>query len=279
MTKNFSISPLTGNIGAEVGNIDIGKFATADVPQLKDALNKYQVLFFRDQHITPQQQAAFAAHFGQLTESLVDAGGSPAPHVLRIETSDGRDGNDVWHTDHSFSKRPPKMGMLRAVTMPSHGGDTMWANMYKAYEDLSPHMQEFLDGLTATHSTDRMMPRVMRRYKDKANFKFDRSEVTHPLIVVHPETGRKILYVNALYTMHINELTRDESDALLAFLFKHTMSPLYQVRFKWRENSVAIWDEESTIHFVVPDYFETRVMHRTTVDGSEPFGTQRTRRA
>jgi taurine dioxygenase len=272
------ITPTTGTIGAEVEGVDLGALADqGDIDRLRNALNEHQVLFFREQDITPAQQVAFASHFGQIADSMVDPGNAPAPGITVIEVTDPKNFADIWHSDHTFSERPPKAAMLRSIRLPSVGGDTVWASMTAAYDALSAPMRAFLDGLTATHSTDRMIPRVMA--KTDAAFRMDRHEVTHPVVRVHPETGRKCLFVSAYYTSHINELPKEESDAILAFLYQHVQSPLFQVRFKWTVNAIALWDERSTLHYAVADYSEPRVMHRLMIDGDRPVGVCRLRTA
>lgn len=273
MSGRFTIRPLTPTIGAEIEGIDVGALADpGDIAALQQALNVHQVLFFRDQDITPQQQVEFASLFGKITPSLVDPGGSPAPGVTVIEVAEPRGLADEWHSDHTFSEVPPKAAMLRAVRLPSTGGDTLWSSMGAAYDDLSGPMRAFLDPLTATHTTDRMIPRVMA--KAKAEFRMERSAVTHPVVRVHPETGRKCLFVSSYYTSHINELSEEESRAVLAFLWEHVKSPQYQVRFKWTLNAIALWDERSTLHYAVADYDEARVMHRLMIDGDRPVGVR-----
>ena len=273
MPRSFTIRALTPTIGAEVENINVGNLSDpGEIESLRQALNHHQVLFFRDQDITPAQQVAFANHFGRITPSLVDPGGAPAPGITVIEVAKPRGLADEWHSDHTFSEQPPKAAMLRAVRIPSTGGDTLWSSMAAAYDDLSGPMRAMLDGLTATHSTDRMIPRVAA--KTNAEFRMARSAVTHPVVRVHPETGRKCLFVSSYYTSHINELAEDESRAILAFLYEHVKSPQYQIRFKWTANAIALWDERSTLHYVVSDYDEPRVMHRLMIDGDRPVGVQ-----
>jgi taurine dioxygenase len=276
MAGSFSIRPLTAAIGAEIEGIDVGTIeGAAEIDRLRDALNQHQVLFFRDQDITPAQQVRFANLFGDVSESLVDPGNAPAPGITVIEVAEPKGLADEWHSDHTFSETPPKAAMLRSVRIPSSGGDTLWASMAAAYDALSAPMRSLLDGLTATHSTDRMMPRVM--VKTNAKFRMDRMAVTHPIVRVHPETGRKCLFVSSYYTSHINELPEEESRAILGFLYQHVQSPLFQVRFKWTVNTIALWDERSTLHYAVADYSEPRVMHRLMINGDRPVGTERLR--
>ena len=274
MASGLEIKPVTGTIGAEVEGLNVATLTDpVDIDLLRNALNEHQVLFFRDQDITPAQQVAFASHFGNITESMVDPGNSPAPGVTVIEVTDPKNFADIWHSDHTFSERPPKAAMLRSVRLPAVGGDTLWSSMTAAYEALSAPMRTLLEGLTATHSTDRMIPRVMA--KTKVNFRMDRHEVTHPVVRVHPETGRKCLFVSSYYTSHINELPAEESEAILDFLYQHVQSPLFQIRFKWTVNAIALWDERSTLHYAVADYGEPRVMHRLMIDGDRPVGVGR----
>jgi taurine dioxygenase len=176
-----------------------------------------------------------------------------------------------WHTDSTFLPEPPFGAILRAVQLPSTGGDTCWASMYAAYEGLSPAMQTFLDGLTAEHSTaiiDAALAQLGTVVRRDSGF----APSIHPVVRVHPETGRKSLFVNGNFTTRIMELSERESAVLLSFLFEHVNSPEYHVRFHWEPNSVAIWDNRATQHCAIPDYHERRVMCRCMMRGDRPVG-------
>ena len=182
---------------------------------------------------------------------------------------------EAWHSDMTFRKHPPMGTVLRSLIVPPKGGDTLWASMTAAYEGLSAQMQAFLQGLTAVHDfahgfkeslaepggRERLAPAIA------AN-----PPVRHPVIRTHPETGRKVIFVNSLFTTHIEGLPRAESDALLRFLFRHVTTPEYTCRFPWRPHSIAIWDNRSTQHKPINDYFPAhRKLLRITIDGDRPY--------
>jgi taurine dioxygenase len=269
---NFDISPMTGTIGAEINGVDVGSELDAStIHQLRSVLYEHQVLFFRDQKITPMQQRQFGECFGKVLPGQVEAGGGPAPGVTVLASADPKGLADIWHTDHTFAPAPPSATMLYCLKVPSRGGDTVWTSMFAAYDALSEPLRAMLDGLTATHTTDRMMPRVSAKVKD-VQFRMDRRQVVHPVVAIHPQTGRKILFVNPYYTSRINELSPEESDGILALLYAHSVSPMFQVRFSWRPGSMAVWDQRSTMHYAVADYNEERVMHRLMIEGETPVG-------
>ena len=184
-------------------------------------------------------------------------------------------GTDVWHADSTFMREPPLGAVLRAVQIPAVGGDTCFASMYAAYDALSPSMQRQLDGLTAIHSTAHVMALVRRL--DNATVKTSSEDiptVTHPVVRVHPETGRKLLFVSSNWVERIVELDEAESTALLNFLYEHVKTPEFQCRFRWDVNSVAFWDNRACQHYAVADYDERRVMHRVLLAGDRPYGPE-----
>jgi taurine dioxygenase len=274
MTPAFTIKPITGVIGAEIQGLDITEALNAqEKAELRQALNRYQVLVFRDQPITAQQQHDFALNLGPITLGMVDPGNSPAPGVTVIESSNSKQFADQWHTDQLFAEIPPMAAMLHAVQLPSVGGDTLFSNMADAYDALSAPMKDFLDGLTATNNTDYMMRRFSAGKKNFA-YAMDRAEVAHPVVRVHPETGRKSLFVCHFYTQRINELSEAESDAVLQFLFNYIESSEFQMRVTWKPGTTVLWDERSTLHYAMPDYDEKRILNRLMIDGTRPVGVR-----
>lgn len=262
------VVPLTPTVGAEVRGVDLRDLDDATFAAIRAALLDHQVLFFRDQQLTDEQQRDFAARFGPLQRfpfaDPVDES-VPEVHAIAIDGSAPRKSNaDIWHTDATFMECPPYGSVLRAVTLPEVGGDTLWASGTAAYEALSSRLQRMLDGLTATHdftkSTTHRRP-LHDRYPP----------VSHPVVRTHPETGRKALFVNRIFTTRIDDLPARESDMLLEFLFEHIGSPDFHVRFTWSPGAVAIWDNRCTQHYAVLDYRSLRVMHRVVVDGERPF--------
>ncbi len=265
--QTITATPSTPHIGAEIGNIDLRKPLTnRQVEEVYQALLKYQVIFFRDQPITFEQHVNFARQFGPLHVHVGGGGtasqrieGHPEVRRQHFDANSKRVSGEVWHTDQSCSDIPPMASILRQeIVPPDGGGDTLFASMYAAYEALSPRMKTFLDGLTAFHDGARVF-----------NKGGEYPTAVHPVITKHPDTGRKIIYVNKGFTSHIVELPRDESDAVLNFLFDHCARPHWQVRFRWTANSIAFWDNRCTQHFAVWDYWpNVRSGYRVQVEGT-----------
>jgi taurine dioxygenase len=272
-STTVSVEPLTTAIGAEIHGVDLGRELDDEaIAGVRQALLDHLVVFFRDQDITPADQLRFCERFGPVMLPLIDTESTEQPGVTVLDQIAPKNQyTDRWHTDHSFMPEPPLGTVLRAVQLPSVGGDTCFASMYAAYDDLSSSMQRFLEGLTAVHSTalvagSTSIDRVFRR--DESN----RIEpVVHPVVRTHPETGRNLLYVCGNFTTRIVELGETESASVLRFLFDHINSPAFHCRFRWEPNSVAFWDNRSTQHLAVPDYGERRVMHRCMISGDRPF--------
>lgn len=268
----IEIVPLTAAIGAEVRGIDLHEPLTdGDVQRLRRALLDHLVLFFRDQPLSDEEHVAFATRFGPLHVSPLATRyqDSPAVTVLQQVGPKG-EGADEWHSDNTFLAEPPMASVLRAVKLPPVGGDTCFASMYAAYEALSPPMRALVDGLEAVHD----ITKVMRKAVDAGHTTLDLADmqqrcppVRHPVAKVHPETGRRALFVNRNSTSHLVGMTDRENDVLLPFLFDHVRSPDFQCRFRWEPDSLVFWDNRSVQHFAVPDYTEVREMHRVTIAG------------
>ncbi len=271
--------PVARALGAVICGIDISQeLSQSQVERLRELLVEHQVLFFRDQPLTPQEQVRFAARFGSLHVHPIYPVLPELPEIMLIDTHPGfLPDNDNWHTDVTFSQTPPMAGILAAKLLPRTGGDTLWSSCSAAYEALSAPMQRLLEGLTATHSVAKSFP--PERWAGDPAFKerYERAvakhpPVIHPVVRTHPDSGRKGLFVNEGFTTHINELNSQESQALLAFLFAHAGRPELTVRWQWRVDDVAFWDNRVTQHYAIADYLpERRTMHRATVNGSKPF--------
>lgn len=271
-----AVRPLSPAIGAEIEGIDLRSLDDVSVAVVRRALIEHLVVFFRDQDISAGEQVAFAAHFGRVMPPVISKavpGPDPAITVIDETEPKGRLSNNRFHADTTYLPQPPLGTVLRAVQLPSIGGDTCWASMYAAYDALSSSLQRLLDGLTAVHSTEKT-DRIQRRRSDLVRREDLRVPVTHPVVRVHPESGRKALYVNRLFTGSIAELSERESDTLLGLLFSHVLDPEFQVRFHWEPGCVAFWDNRATQHCAVPDYHERRVMWRCLLSGDRPVGPQ-----
>ncbi|MEZ5925152.1 MAG: taurine dioxygenase [Hyphomicrobiaceae bacterium] len=274
--------PLTPHIGADVLGLDLKKpLSQAEADQLYGGLIKHLVLFIPDQELAPRAHEALAASFGPLEppHPLYPHLPGHEPIMLLEYGPDRRPDNDVWHSDVTFKQEPPFASVLLSKIIPPTGGDTLWASMYAAYEALSSPLQKLLDGLEASHDIFTgfgMLEPGDDRYERLQKLDRKAHTVRHPVVLTHPISGRKALYVNSSFTSHIIGLRPAESRALLDLLFEHVKSPEFQVRLRWRPNMIAIWDNRSTQHFAVSDYYPARrLMHRITVTRDSRVGTTR----
>jgi taurine dioxygenase len=274
--SRIRILPVTPAIGAEVRGVDLRRPLEPDaVQELERALLAHHVLFFRDQDLTPEQQIAFARHFGPISipPFAPKYGENPELIVLDQKSPKG-EGADNWHSDNTFMREPPLGSILQAVLLPPQGGDTCFANMVAAYEALSEPIRVLISGLRAVHDITKPLQKGIAAGHTTARLDEMQAKwppVDHPVVRTHPATGRKALFVNGNSTTRILGLTERENDALLPFLIDHVRSPEFQCRFRWEVGSLAFWDNRSTQHFAVPDYAERRVMHRVTIAGDEPY--------
>jgi len=270
---------ITPKTGAIVTGVDLTKPVSADdLKIIEQGLLEHQILFFRDQPVTPQQQCDFARFFGDLHIHPIYPLLPELPEIMVIDTHEGfLPDNDNWHTDVTFSQTPPLAGILAAKQLPSVGGDTLWANTVAAYEALSAPIQKLLDGLTAVHSVSKSFPPSRWANDPDTKERYERAvakhpPVNHPVVRTHPVTGKKGLFVNHGFTTRINGLSDAESDHLLAFLFAHVSRPEFTIRWNWQVNDIAFWDNRITQHYAVADYLpERRIMHRATVNGDKPY--------
>jgi len=269
----ITVRPVTAAIGAEVIGVDLTvDLEDATVERLRRALLDHLVLFFRDQPMTPAQQLRFAERFAPVMLPIIDTQSTEQPGVTVLDQTAPRGQyTERWHADSTFLPAPPMGAVLRAVQVPSIGGDTCWASMYAAYEALSPPMQSLVDGLHAYHSTE-ILDAALAKLGNVVRRDAPAEPMVHPVVRVHPETGRKAIFVNGNFTTRIVELPPDESRAVLAVLYAKLDAPDVQVRWRWAPASVAIWDNRATQHCAIPDYTERRVMHRCMMQGSTPRG-------
>lgn len=280
--SHIQVRPLSGALGAEIGGVDLARLDDTIFGEINRALVDYGVLCFREQTLTHAAQIAFGRRFGELDIHPIVQGTDELPELLRVWKPAGESASfgTGWHTDNTFFERPSKATVLYGVTVPPYGGDTLFASMEQAYEALSPTMRDFLGGLRAVHSASRAYdPRVTgeAKYRGEAPLKYKYSEavtaeVEHPLIRTHPESGRKCLFVNPMFTIRVVGLTARESDALLKMLFEHAVQPDFTCRVRWQVNTLTMWDNRCVQHYAMDDYrpFE-RLMYRVTVQGDRPF--------
>jgi taurine dioxygenase len=279
----FSVQTLTPAIGAVVQGVDLSQpLGDDEIAEIRTALLRHKVIFFEDQHITPVQHRDFAARFGPLHTHPLYPGVPEAPEMFILDNhANNPTDNDAWHTDVTFIETPPLGAILYAKLLPAEGGDTCWANMQAAYEGLSKPLQRFLAELDAAHDFNRGFPQggqvAKQAGKDKAGKALEEHPpVIHPVVRTHPETGADGLFVNYGFTDRIKGLRRNESEALLNMLFVHIQKPEFQVRWRWKPNSIAFWDNRSTQHYAVNDYLPNRrIMNRATILGDRPFHRSR----
>ena len=286
----LQVRPLSGRIGAEIRGVDLADdLDEATIADIREALLAHKVVFFPAQHLNADQHSAFGRRFGELTAAHpVIPGIEGHPEVFEIDYTKSRElyatYGDLterqergvhWHTDVTFVERPPLGSILNAIVIPPSGGDTLWSNQVAAFEGLSEPLQRFLEGLTAVHSGKEQFSRILARRGTDVEWDgsvYDQLEpVVHPVVRTHPETGERALFVNPGFTSHIVELTRPESDALLAYLHAHSTKPEYTVRYHWTAGDVAFWDNRATQHAVVGDFGDQhRVIQRVTIRGDKP---------
>ncbi|MEQ8229357.1 MAG: TauD/TfdA family dioxygenase [Rhodospirillales bacterium] len=282
MTRNhpINVQPLTGAIGARVTGVDLSQELDAETfAAIRQALNEYLVLAFSDQDLTPAEQSRFSKLFGPAEPHPYGARvgvNNENPEVIVLETKPGRRGarNDFWHSDISASEKPPALSLLHARIVPEGRGDTLFCNMYRAFETLSPAMQQTLRGLDALHSPDAIRQRNLAEPDtDSPQIPAGLKSFRHPAVRTHPETGRDALYVNTFFTVQFADMTVEESRPILDFLMDHATRPENVYRHRWQAGDFVMWDNRATMHYAVRDYDETmpRRMHRTTAGGDRPF--------
>jgi taurine dioxygenase len=279
MSVEIRIVPATASVGADVRGIDLSKPLDGEtVGTIRRALVDHLVLFFRDQPmLSVDEHVRFGHYFGEIDLPLFRTKSSERPEVLVLDqVAPKGEGADSWHADNTYMQTPPMGSILQARMLPNVGGDTCFASMIAAYDALSPVMQGFLDGLTATHSLEQMVERT--KHVAGASLRDSLAAwppVSHPVVRVHPESGHKMLNVNANWTQSIDGLRNEESAALLRFLFDHVKSPEFQVRLHWNQGDVAFWDNRAVQHYAVADYTSRRMMQRVTITGDRPVGPGR----
>jgi alpha-ketoglutarate-dependent taurine dioxygenase len=267
---------IAGALGAEVEGVDLSRpLPPGELAALRAAWLEHQVLFFRDQPLTPAQFMQFAAQIGEPVEYPFVQGIPGFPEVIEVKKLEHERVNfgGIWHSDTAYLERPPMASMLLAREVPPRGGDTLFANMYLAYESLSPGLKRRLEGLKAVNASSKADASKTREDRIKTEGKSDRKEylAEHPVVRTHPETGRKALYVNPGHTVRFAGMTEEESAPLLSFLFETQKRPEFTCRFAWSVGAIALWDNRCAQHNPVNDYHGfRRVMHRITLAGDVP---------
>jgi taurine dioxygenase len=253
------IHPLTGSLGAEITGVDLANLDDTQWEHIRELWHEHLVLFFPGQHLDADAHVHFARRFGEPEiHPYIPKLDDDHQEIVVIAGDRGR--VDAWHSDVTFSPTPPMASILQMVTCPRRGGDTLWSNQYAAYDTLSAPMRSFIEGLTAVHTAQ--------------VFGHPETQAQHPVVRVHPNTGRRALFVNRSFTSHIPELGAQESTALLSLLFAWCEQPNFQCRYHWDERTIALWDNRCTQHYAVRDYDTMRAIQRVTIIGDTPLGPE-----
>jgi taurine dioxygenase len=273
----LTLRPLTPTIGVEVEGIDLAKpIASQLVDDLMTALLEWKVLFFRNQKLTIEQHLSFARHFGELEVHPFGTNDTAHPEIVTLKHDREQAAtNNKWHSDVTWREKPSLGSILHAIEVPPFGGDTLFADMYAAYEGLPDDIKSIIEGKSAVHDALMFRSRMLARGASAEEIKEAEKEfppAEHPIVRTHPQTGQRALYVNSAFTQFIVGMEKEESDALLRVLYAQPAVPEYQCRFRWQAHSIAFWDNRCTQHYAVSDYWPaTRTMERATIAGDRPW--------
>ena len=273
----FHVKRLSPSIGGEIHGVDLSKPLGSELKELLyEALLVYKVIFFRDQNISTEEHINFSKNFGELEIHPFAPKKEDFPEVLVIthnENSKGRE--NTWHSDVTWRKEPSLGSVLRMIQKPAHGGDTLFADMYAAYDGLPDHVKEKLDGAIAVHDFANFRNRLIKEGKSAEEIQAFNEEYPmpeHPVIRTHPDTQKKVIYVNAAFTQYIKDWEEKDSKEMLTYLYSRASVPEYQCRFAWEENSIAFWDNRACQHYANSDYWPNiRKVERVTIIGDRPY--------
>jgi len=282
--QHIQVNPISGTIGAEISNVDLRSLNADVVDDIRKAFLEHVVIFFRDQPLEIAQLKAFASKFGPFgTEPYVKTmADHPEVIAVKREVEEAKTINfgGQWHSDWSFQESPPLATILHGKDIPLYGGDTLFANSYLAYDTLSDGMKKIVDPLIAVHSARRpygigksILGDTAKKSMTIIQSEEAHAEIEHPLVRIHPETGKKILFVNPVYTTRLKGMTEKDSRPILEKLFAHSLRPEFICRFRWQKHSIAMWDNRCAMHLALNDYDGfRRELHRVTIAGDRPFG-------
>lgn len=276
--SKIRIQPLGSALGVEILDVDVTNLSNSEFETIRQAFFEHGVLFIRNQKLTPEQHIEFAQRWGEINVNRFFGAVPSHPQIAEVRKEPGQTTNigGGWHTDHSYDQVPAMGSILLAREVPPTGGDTLFAGMGAAYDALSNGLKQTLEGLRAVHSSRHVFSEGATYSSDLkgriGNSEAANQDAVHAVVIVHPESGRKALYVNPGFTVRFDGWSRAESAPLLNFLYQHATRPEFTVRFKWQPGSLAFWDNRSTWHYALNDYHgERRLMHRITIEGS-PLG-------
>ena len=269
---------LSGALGAEVSGIDLKDSSEKNFKVINNLLLEHKVIFFRNQKITPEEQLSLAKCFGPLEKHIYVKGRKEYPEIVRIikGPNEKHQWGETWHTDVSYNVKPTKVIILKSIKVPPVGGDTMYSNMEIAWETLDENIKNKIKNKKALHSSLGAAAFVEKYEKMQGNGNVDEYSNSHPIVRTHPETGKKILYVNSMYTKKIFDMEEKESNKILKNIFEHQERLDFTCRFQWTENAIAIWDNRSVLHQGLTDFFpgrglgHERIMDRIAIEGDRP---------
>ena len=262
-------------LGAEIQDVDVADLSDSAFEQLRKAHRDHGVIFLRDQKLTPEQHIAFAQRWGKINVNRFFGAVPDYPQIAEVRKEPDQKINigGGWHTDHSYDLEPAMGSILYALEIPATGGDTLFASMYAAYDALSSGLKKMLEGLEAVHSSRHVFGAARSDTGDLTgrigNPEAATQDAVHPVVIRHPDSGRKALYVNPGFTVRFKGWSREESSPLLEYLYQHAVRPEFTIRFQWKPGSIAFWDNRATWHYALNDYQgQKRLMHRITIEGS-----------
>ena len=274
--STINVKPLSGNIGAEIDGVNLKKITKEQFKEIKIVFGKYGVIFFRNQNLSPEEEIIFAELWGEININrfFTNLEGYPKIALVSKEPDQKKNIGGAWHTDHTYDLEPAMGSILFAHQVPKKGGDTIFSSMYAAYETLSDGLKDTLKNMYGRHSSRHVFGTSRAERNDDTvgriiNSDKAKQDAIHPVVITHPQTGKKALFVNPTFTLGFDGWSDEESKPLLNYLYSHATKPEFTCRFKWEEGSIAFWDNRSTWHLAVNDYHgQRRLMHRITINGT-----------
>ena len=274
--STINVKPLSGNIGAEIDGVNLKKISKEQFKEIKIVFGKYGVIFFRNQNLSPEEEIIFAELWGEININrfFTNLEGYPKIALVSKEPDQKKNIGGAWHTDHTYDLEPAMGSILFAHQVPKKGGDTLFSSMYAAYETLSDGLKDTLKNMYGRHSSRHVFGTSRAKRNDDTvgriiNSDKAKQDAIHPVVITHPQTGKKALFVNPTFTLGFDGWSDEESKPLLNYLYSHATKPEFTCRFKWEEGSIAFWDNRSTWHLAVNDYHgQRRLMHRITINGT-----------
>ena len=274
--STINVKPLSGNIGAEIGGVNLKKISKEQFKEIKIVFGKYGVIFFRNQNLSPEEEIIFAELWGEININrfFTNLEGYPKIALVSKEPDQKKNIGGAWHTDHTYDLEPAMGSILFAHQVPKKGGDTLFSSMYAAYETLSDGLKDTLKNMYGRHSSRHVFGTSRAERNDDTvgriiNSDKAKQDAIHPVVITHPQTGKKALFVNPTFTLGFDGWSDEDSKPLLNYLYSHATKPEFTCRFKWEEGSIAFWDNRSTWHLAVNDYHgQRRLMHRITINGT-----------